>query len=841
MVVGVIDAAWWPGGAEVVRVLERESLWGAQVATVAVPSSGRILRLASAELAPLAERPWTAAEVAWRAACGLVLRARTSGHEPLAVAAGRLAALPHQLAVLERALAHDPVRLLLADEVGLGKTIEAGLVFSELKAAGLVRRCVVVAPKGVQLQWVAEMQQHFGEEFVLVGVGGISVDAGFNPWVGFDQVVCSLDAVKPLRARAGWSAKRLAEHNDRRVRALLDAGWDLVIIDEAHHAAGSSEEVARHLLGRELAQASPRLLLLSATPHSGKSDAFARLLSLLDDGFAHGRPLTRSEVAPYVVRTEKRNATDSQGRPLFRPRTTRLETISYGGRESERELYEAVTEYVRHGYRRARAEGRLAIGFLVALMQRLVSSSTAAILAALERRLAAVGIEGAQLALFGERLDEWPELSGEEQQACLSTSQGQAWAGERVEVESLVFLARRVAASGIDAKARHLLELLASLVRDERDPGAKAVVFTEFISTQAMLSEVLGRAGIAAVAVNGQMSIAERRDAQGEFREDARVLVSTDAGGEGVNLQFAHVVVNYDLPWSPTKIEQRIGRVDRIGQRRDVAAHNLVLEASIDARVLAVLEEKLAVILTELGADKAGDILASADDTIADLYEAAIMDPTTVPSVADALERSTRLAVQEAAPMREALGPPPPIPAQRHDTAQLARWLPIAESACAHVGRAPCDVFAPLPEVLSGEPVPFVAGPTSGWWTMWEASSGATRTAFCLFLTDTGAVRPDLAERQWVSLAVPGDSPAPGSPSGSPAHAPSGSPVSGAPECPTGDDRWAEIATLDPAVFVRLREAAADHGYRDPDGAAPSLVLRLAVRVERVGDPRLGS
>src|SRR5699024_7243050 len=137
---------------------------------------------------------------------------------------------------------------------------------------GRARRILIVAPKGVQLQWVAEMNQHFGEEFVLVGAGGIPVDAGINPWATFDQVVCSLDSIKPLRARQGWDPDKVRAFNAARFEAVVTAGWDLVVIDEAHHVSGSTDDVARHRLAVELAEAAAHLLLLSATPHSGKSD-----------------------------------------------------------------------------------------------------------------------------------------------------------------------------------------------------------------------------------------------------------------------------------------------------------------------------------------------------------------------------------------------------------------------------------------------------------------------------------------------------------------------------------------------------------------------------------------
>lgn len=793
-----MDAAWWAVGGEPVRVLATEQLWGSSVATVVVPSTSRIERVPASELRPLAERSWSADELAWRAASGLVWRAMSEG-EPLAIARGGVDPLPHQLSVLDRVMSTKPLRLLLADEVGLGKTIEAGLVITELKARGLIRRVLVVAPKGVQLQWVTEMADRFDEQFVLVGAGGVPVDAGIDPWRSFDQVVCSLDAVKPVRARAGWSAERVEEHNDRRAGAVVEAGWDLVVIDEAHHVAGSSDEVARHQIGRRLAESVPRLLLLSATPHSGKSDAFTRLLGLLDDGFLHGRPLSREFVAPLVVRTEKRDAIDTSGRSLFRPRTTTLVTVPYGRRAIERSLYQSVTDYVRHGYRRARAECRPAVGFLVLLMQRLVSSSTAAILAALERRLVAVTVEGQQLRLFGDRVSEWGDLTGEEQQAALADAQGAAWGNERAEVELLVDLARKSMLAGIDAKARYLLDLVGQMARDEGDPNVKTVIFTEFVPTQAMLLDVLYGAGITAVAVNGSMSIGERRDAQNEFRTSARVLVSTDAGGEGVNLQFAHVVINYDLPWSPTRIEQRIGRVDRIGQAADVTAYNLTVESSIDARVLEVLERKLAVILDELGVDKSGDVLATVETRLEDLYTTAIIDPGRLEAAADVLTDQARRDVKEIDPLRDALGSSlRPSIAARPST--LQRWLRVAEAAHRRLDDGGRPSGLALPEIVPGEPVPKVTGTVAGWWTMWEVGIGSKRSAFALFRSEAGAVRPDIAERLWSALA----------------------------EVPVVES----TAVLDADTFDRLQATAADHGYRQLEGAVPSLVLRLAVRAE---------
>ena len=185
--------------------------------------------------------------------------------------------LPHQLYALTRAMSGDRIRYLLADEVGLGKTIEAGLIFRELKLRGLVKRVLVVAPKGLVPQWVQEMQTHFGEEFQLLTPGEFSLwrnlTGSENVWRQFDQVVCPVDSIKPVERRRGWSREKLEAHNQERLGDLIDAGWDLIICDEAHRLGGSTEQVARYRLGKALAEAAPYLLLLSATPHQGKTDS----------------------------------------------------------------------------------------------------------------------------------------------------------------------------------------------------------------------------------------------------------------------------------------------------------------------------------------------------------------------------------------------------------------------------------------------------------------------------------------------------------------------------------------------------------------------------------------
>ena len=201
----------------------------------------------------------------------------------------------------------------------------------ELKLRGLVRRTLVVSPKGIATQWLAEMQTHFNEQFQLVLDDDIStlqrmapgVDHRSSAWSKFDQVIVSLDSVKPMDKRRGWTAERVAEYNRSRFEDLITAGWDLVVVDEAHRLAGSTDQVARYKLGKGLAEAAPYVLLLSATPHQGKTDAFHRLMNLLDDdAFPDMDSVSLDRIAPYVIRTEKRKAVDADGKPLFKPRRT---------------------------------------------------------------------------------------------------------------------------------------------------------------------------------------------------------------------------------------------------------------------------------------------------------------------------------------------------------------------------------------------------------------------------------------------------------------------------------------------------------------------------------------
>ncbi|MFB3880976.1 MAG: DEAD/DEAH box helicase [Armatimonadota bacterium] len=668
------------------RLIESDSLWGEAMCRVWLPTQDTVVRVPADRIVPLDHAQAFSSHAVVCAAAASRVADALAQDVLLAPIESIVIPLPHQVHALSRAIAADRVRYLLADEVGLGKTIEAGLVMRELKLRGLVQRTLVVAPKGLVTQWISEMAQHFGEEFHLLNPSEFPayrrIAQEQNLWRSHPQVVCSVDSVKPLDGRRGWSREQLAQYNRERFDDLISAGWDLVIVDEAHRLGGSTDQVARHRLGESLAEVAPYLLLLSATPHQGKTDAFQRLVSLLDpEAFPSTESITKERVQPYVIRTEKRRAIDAAGRPLFKPRRTQLVSVPWTDRHREqRLLYEAVTEYVREGYNQALQEKRAYIGFLMILMQRLVVSSTRAIRTSMERRLEAIEGPEEQLSLFPQASEEeWSELDGQEQMEVLLKARLRALRNEVDEVRALLSAARLCERTP-DAKAEALLDWLYQLQQEEGDPELKALIFTEFVPTQEMLRDFLAERGFSVVCLNGTMGLEERRKSQEAFARKARVMVSTDAGGEGLNLQFCHVVINYDIPWNPMRLEQRIGRVDRIGQDHVVRAVNLVLEESVEHRVLEVLEEKLAVILEELGVDKVGDVLDSAETegVFEELYLAALQQPDNVEHVVDGvLDRIRRdmEATRQSSSILGASSELAPSEAQRLLSHPLPHWV----------------------------------------------------------------------------------------------------------------------------------------------------------------------
>ena len=605
------DYAYDSTNNERVQIISASEVWGFVTYKVFNPISQSVYKLPENAIAMLSSDSQNEGYLRYVAMLSKIKNETSGG--VLSKLSNGIIPLPHQRYVLNRAIGNNNIRYILADEVGLGKTIEAGLIIKELKTRGLVKRVLVVCPTGLVTQWSSEMSEKFGEKFNVILPDEYNtirkiIDSE-DVYSQFDQVISPMDSIKPLERRAGWTEERIERHNEERIYSIINSGWDLIVIDEAHRVAGSSGEVARHKLGSLLASASPYLLLLTATPHNGKTEPFLRLIRLADEkAFPNYKAIVREQVAPYIIRTEKRDAIDNSGNRLFKNRTTKAINLTWDERHSmQRKLYEMVTHYVSINYNKAmRSRGKnMWFVFLLIMMQRLVSSSTKAIRESMERRIAILEQQATQVQSMSEEdfADMELEMNMDDAIATMSVD----IKSELEELGQMVDVAKQAEYQYIDVKIEPLLSILDELYIAER--GRKVIIFTEFVATQSCLVELLTSRGYKVSLLNGSMDIETRNEVLDEFRNVNDILISTDAGGEGLNLQFSNVVINYDLPWNPMKIEQRIGRVDRIGQQRDVIAYNFIMTDTVEARVREVLEEKLSTIMQELGVDKYSDVL----------------------------------------------------------------------------------------------------------------------------------------------------------------------------------------------------------------------------------------
>lgn len=608
-----------------VQVLEKIEAWGYVSYKVFNPATGRVYKANEEQLSSTGSTMQYDENYLRYVMLLSKIKNETAGGFLSSLASG-IIPLPHQLHVLNRAMETNNIRYILADEVGLGKTIEAGMIIRELKSRGLVSRILVVCPTGLVTQWASEMQEKFHEKFQVILPSDYDtirrLTDNDDVYGQFDQVISPMDSIKPIEKHTGWSEEKVEKYNEERIYSIINSGWDLIIIDEVHRVAGSSGEVARYKLGNLLAQASPYLLLLSATPHNGKTEPFLRLIRLLDaDAFPNAKSIVREQVAPFLIRTEKREAIDNNGNLLFKNRITHLVTISWDERNNlQRELYEMVSSYVAKTYNKAlrNRKKNMCLIFLLIIMQRMVTSSTAAIRQSLERRL---NVLLEQRTCVGNlREEDLDELNIEDGVEDALEAISLDMELEIEELKQIISLAKQAQFQNQDAKVEPLLNEIDAILSEDRTQ--KVIIFTEFVATQTYLQELLVNRGYTVTILNGGMSIDERNAAMQEFKTSTSIFISTDAGGEGLNLQFANIIINYDLPWNPMKIEQRCGRVDRIGQQRDVHIYNFIVGETVENRVREVLEEKLSVILKEMGVDKYSDVLDSevAECDFTDVY-----------------------------------------------------------------------------------------------------------------------------------------------------------------------------------------------------------------------------
>lgn len=538
--------------------------------------------------------------------------------------------LPHQIrAVYQELLPRIPLRFLLADDPGAGKTVMAGLYLKELILRSDCERAIVVAPGGLVEQWREELAQKFELHFEVFGRQMLDEAQGRNVFGEHPYLIARMDQLS---------------RDEGLMEQLGDASWDVAIVDEAHRMsarysswAGEIDETRRFRLGRLLSRTAHNLLLMTATPHAGKEEDFQLFMSLLDRDRFEGQfrqSEHRTDTRGLMRRMVKEDLLTFEGRPLFPER--RASTVEYEPSPAERELYDEVTEYVRTEMGRAERISREGdpkrgnnVGFALTVLQRRLASSPEAILRSLQRRRERLEqrLREMRSAPFPEahdplgaglpalRLDDFDDLdeeTGPEERARFEREVEQVvdrataartipeLQAELTSLERLIASAQRVRAQDDDRKWVELRAILDEqlLSRDASGAPRKIIVFTEHRDTLEYLRQritgLLGRED-AVVTIHGGTGREDRKAARERFTHDpqALVLLATDAAGEGLNLQRAHLMVNYDLPWNPNRIEQRFGRIHRIGQREVCHLWNMVAKGTREGEVFARLLSKI--------------------------------------------------------------------------------------------------------------------------------------------------------------------------------------------------------------------------------------------------------
>ncbi len=529
-----------------------------------------------------------------------VLQLAYSNDKLLSLSNSRTQILAHQVESTHRVVSALEPRFLLADEVGLGKTIEAGLVLKEMIFRHGHRRILVVCPASLVLQWQNELKSKFNEEFAVVDRHALArmrrAAGGGNPWLAAERIICSLDFIK----------------SKMNMELLGAVRWDTVVIDESHRLRRDSlRSTLAYAAGETLSARTKSLLLLTATPFRGKIEELYYLVRLLDKNllgpfqtFYNAYCLGTTDLAPLREKISRviirRTKKDVGGFTRRMARTIRFELFP-----EERELYDATTRYVSEEYNRAMQSENRAVGFVMTVFQKLLDSSSRALHSALRNRrdhLASIleKSDGEVIRHFSLEKNLDCELSDPDDidatddpllsQTLRKTRQ--ELAAEIATLEGLIALAGAIPANKKGEKLREMMRLLVK-------KAGKVLIFTQFRTTQDYLAEVLS--GFRVELFHGSLSRDQKEEAILNFRDRADILISTEAGGEGRNLQFCHVLINYDLPWSPLKIEQRIGRIHRFGQPKDVQIYNFSTAGTVAEKVLKVLERKLKLFEESIG------------------------------------------------------------------------------------------------------------------------------------------------------------------------------------------------------------------------------------------------
>ena len=538
-----------------------------------------------------------------------------------AVSVSQVDPLLHQLdAVNRRILPLPRIRFLLADDPGAGKTIMAGLLMRELMQRGEVSRVLVLCPKALTDQWRREMWERFREPFTLVTGESISASFGQNVWVENNRVVASVDLAV----------------QDHILPGIEQSQWDLVVFDEAHKLSayryGPSAKIdktKRYMLAEGLSARTKHLLLMTATPHKGDPENFRLLLSLLDDKvFASQAGVEKAlgqKVSPYFLRRTKESMRHHDGRPLFLPR--KVDTVAYELEPHEQALYDAVTSYVSNGLAQAEQSQNRNVTLALIVLQRRLASSLYAATRSLERRRNRLTEELNQARKSGRfaqtsfqpgydpEEDDLDILTAEDEEAISGASTAKTadeLAKEIGQLDGLIEMAVRTRDKGPERKLIEFQQAIESATVADRTE--KILVFTEHRDTLTYLTRRLKEQGYAVCNIHGGMKLADRIAAEKEFRGPAQFMVATEAAGEGINLQFCKTMINWDLPWNPNRLEQRMGRIHRYGQENEVHIVNLVANTTREGSVLVRLMEKLERMRAQLGHDQVYDVISSIFD-----------------------------------------------------------------------------------------------------------------------------------------------------------------------------------------------------------------------------------
>ena len=518
---------------------------------------------------------------------------------------------PYQLAAVNWVMQKLRQRALIADDVGLGKTIEAGLILKELAARNRADRVLFVVPAHLQTKWVRDMDRFF--DFDLTRADREWVEAERRR-LGAEANIWDQDHQQLITSMAFL-------RQDEFQPALDEAFWDVVIVDEAHKAAkrGGSPSQTSTMVER-VSSNSDALLLLSATPHDGKGEAFRSLVEYIDPFLvAEDQELTKEAVDRVMIRRGKQTIYDEDGERIFPDRE--VNTVPVEMTHEERQFYRAVTDYVQNVYNRSEQLNEPAVGFAMALMQKRLVSSIGAIQATLSRRLRDLVAEQSTSTtlseetaayLDGEDLDETDKQQAEAELAGLTVTETDAQL--ETEIETLRDLVALADGISVDSKAQRVRRYIQQLL--EEQPDEKVLLFTEYRDTLDYLLELVKDEPWAdeILVIHGDVDKDQRADIEDEFNHgESRLLFATDAASEGIDLQHScHIMVNYELPWNPNRLEQRIGRIHRYGQEKAVKVWNFSFEDTREGEIFELLQNKVESIRGKLG--NTADVLGMLDD-----------------------------------------------------------------------------------------------------------------------------------------------------------------------------------------------------------------------------------